>query len=78
MPMQYATTEPAADPLPGPTETPNFFAIFVISCTIKKYPGYPVFLIVSNSNSNLSINSSFIFPYLSLAPSYVIFLRKLF
>ena len=29
IPIQYATTEPAADPLPGPTVTPNSFALLV-------------------------------------------------
>ena len=36
IPIQYATTDPAAEPLPGPTLTPNSLALFVISCTIKK------------------------------------------
>ena len=73
--MQYATTDPAADPLPGPTVTPKFFASLVISWTIKKYPGYPVFLIVFNSKSILSFSSSVIFSYLLSAPAYVIFFR---
>ena len=40
---QYATTDPAADPRPGPTETPKSRATLMKSSTIKKYPGYPVF-----------------------------------
>ena len=36
IPIQYATTEPAAEPLPGPTLTPISLALFVISCTIRK------------------------------------------
>ena len=39
IPKQYATTEPAADPLPGPTDTPIFFDAEMKSWTIKKYPG---------------------------------------
>ena len=31
IPIQYATTEPAAEPLPGPTLTPSSLALFVIS-----------------------------------------------
>ena len=34
--VQYATTEPAAEPLPGPTETFIFLACAIKSCTIKK------------------------------------------
>ena len=33
---QYATTEPAAEPRPGPTETSIFLASAIKSCTIKK------------------------------------------
>ena len=31
IPVQYATTEPAADPLPGPTETFIFLACLIKS-----------------------------------------------
>ena len=33
---QYATTEPAAEPRPGPTDTPILRAAEIKSCTIKK------------------------------------------
>ena len=37
MPKQYATAEPAAEPRPGPTETPNCVrAALIKSCTIRK------------------------------------------
>ena len=37
IPKQYATAEPAADPRPGPTETPNCVrAALMKSCTIRK------------------------------------------
>ena len=39
MPTQKATADPAADPRPGPTDTPISRALEVKSCTIKKYPG---------------------------------------
>ena len=39
IPRAYATTEPAADPLPGPTDTPISLAALIKSWTIKKYPG---------------------------------------
>ena len=67
--VQYATTEPAAEPLPGPTETFILLAWAIKSWTIKKYPGYPDFSIVANSKSILSFISSLISIYLSLAPS---------
>ena len=65
---QYATTEPAADPLPGPTETSIFLASLIKSSTIKKYPGYPVFLITSNSKLSRSFIDSVISPYRFFAP----------
>ncbi len=35
--QQYATAEPAAEPRPGPTDTPNCLrAALIKSCTIKK------------------------------------------
>ena len=39
IPRAYATTEPAAEPRPGPTETPISLAALMKSWTIKKYPG---------------------------------------
>ena len=37
IPRQYATTEPAAEPRPGPTMTPSSsLAEFIKSCTIRK------------------------------------------
>ena len=36
---QYATTDPAADPRPGPTDTSIERATRIKSSTIKKYPG---------------------------------------
>ena len=36
IPIQYATAEPAAEPLPGPTETFISLAAEQKSCTIKK------------------------------------------
>ena len=55
---QYATTEPAADPRPGPTETPISLAALIKSSTIKKYPGYPVLAMTSNSKSSRSVMDS--------------------
>ena len=51
---QYATTDPAAEPLPGPTETFITLAFLIKSSTIKKYHGYPIILIISISKSILS------------------------
>ena len=39
MSKAYATSEPAPEPLPGPTETPLSLAHLINSDTIKKYPG---------------------------------------
>ena len=69
IPRQYATAEPAADPLPGPTETFISLAAEIKSWTIRKYPGYPVLDITFNSKSNLSEISLDIFGYLFFAPS---------
>ncbi len=71
MPRQYATADPAADPRPGPTETPIFLAVLVKSCTMRKYPGYPELLITCNSKFNLSSITGLTVPYRSLAPSKV-------
>ena len=36
MSKQYATADPAADPRPGPTDTPILRAAAMKSCTIRK------------------------------------------
>ena len=43
---QYATAEPAADPRPGPIETPILRPAAIKSCTIRKYPGKPIVFIM--------------------------------
>ena len=78
IPVQYATADPAADPRPGPTETPMSRACRVKSWTIRKYPGYPVFSMVASSNSIRSFISSVSSSYRILAPSKVRCLRYLF
>ncbi|MBA7587429.1 hypothetical protein ES708_29458 [subsurface metagenome] len=67
--FEYATTDPAADPRPGPTTTSISRAAFKKSWTIRKYPGYPIFFITESSKSILSLISSVNSSYLSLAPS---------
>ncbi len=47
----YATKLPAAEPLPGPTGIPLFFAKWMKSATIKKYPEYPMDLMIVSSSS---------------------------
>ena len=49
MPSAYATMLPAALPRPGPTGTPRRFAASIKSCTIRKYPAYPMVRITSIS-----------------------------
>ena len=71
IPKQQATTEPAADPLPGPTITPSsFLAVLMKSCTIKKQPGKPIVFMICSSNlirsSTSSVKGS---PYNFFAPS---------
>ena len=55
IPVAYAISEPAPEPLPGPTGTELCFAQFTKSATIKKYPSYPISKITFNSKSNLSL-----------------------
>ena len=54
IPSAYATRLPAAEPLPGPTGMFLFFAKFIKSPTIRKYPEKPIALITFSSFSNLS------------------------
>ena len=49
IPSDHATTEPAADPLPGPIGIPLCFAAEIISATMQKYPGKPICSITSSS-----------------------------
>ena len=49
IPVVYATIEPAADPLPGPTGIRLVFAYLTKSIVIKKYPAKPIFFITLNS-----------------------------
>ena len=58
MPRQYATTDPAADPRPGPTITPNSSrAELMKSCTMRKYPGNPIVFMICSSNFTRSCTS---------------------
>ena len=77
MPRQYATTDPAAEPRPGPTSTPSSLrAALMKSCTMRKYPGKPIVFMMWSSNFTLSATSSGIgSPYRRLAPSYASFAR---
>jgi hypothetical protein len=61
---QNATADPAADPLPGPTETPISLAARRKSWTIRKYPGKPILAIISNSKSSLLVCSFVNVPHL--------------
>ena len=72
---QYATADPAAEPLPGPTETPISLAARRKSWTIRKYPGNPILAIISSSKSRRSVCSFVSVPHLSFAPLYVRNLR---
>ena len=49
-----ATSDPAPDPLPGPTGMSLFFAHRIKSETIKKYPSYFILMIIFNSLKSLS------------------------
>ena len=49
---EYATSEPAPEPRPGPTGQPLFFAQLMKSCTIRKYPGNCILMMMSSSKSS--------------------------
>ena len=44
-----ATSEPAPEPRPGPTGTPLDFDHLMKSATMRKYPGKPIWIIVSSA-----------------------------
>ena len=69
IPIQYATTEPAAEPRPGPTTTPIFLDEIIISDTIKKYPANPILRMTPSSNLSLSSSSGENIVYRAFAPS---------
>ncbi len=58
MPMAYATIEPAAEPRPGPTAMPLFLAHMMKSATTRKYPGKPIWMMMSISYSACFCRSS--------------------
>src|SRR6185437_1359006 len=66
---EYDTTEPAADPRPGPTAIPLSFAQLTKSATTRKYVSYFFFVIIDNSYSTRSLISVVISPYRIFAPS---------
>ncbi|MPN32417.1 hypothetical protein SDC9_179895 [bioreactor metagenome] len=45
----YATSDPAADPLPGPMGIPRSFASCMIPDTIRKYPANPIVRMTDSS-----------------------------
>ena len=51
MPSEYATSEPAPEPRPGPTGMPLLLAQLMKSATIRKYPEKPIFAMVFSSRS---------------------------
>ena len=55
---QYATIEPAAEPLPGPTVIPFSRAYLMKSHTIRKYSTNPMLLITSSSLFSLESSKS--------------------
>ncbi len=62
MPIAYATSEPAAEPRPGPTAMPCPFAHMMKSATTRKYAGNPICTMVSISYSaSLRCSSSYPF-----------------
>ena len=56
----YATTEPAAEPLPGPTGISCVFAKWMKSQVIKKYAENPIFSIIPSSYFTRSLSSGVI------------------
>ena len=77
MPKQYATTDPAAEPRPGPTITPSSSrAELIKSWTIRKYPGNPMVFMICSSKRILSSTSLVSgMGYSFAAPSYASFAR---
>ncbi len=69
MPNVYDTSDPTADPRPGPTSMPCDFDMLIKSHTIKKYPEKLSFLIISNSYSNRCFNSGVMCSYRFFNPS---------
>src|SRR3989304_1576083 len=63
-----AHENPAADPLPGPTEIPLFLAQLTKSATIRKYASYPFLIITESSVATLSLISAVIVSYLLFSP----------
>ncbi len=58
MPIAYATSEPAAEPRPGPTAMPWLLAHMMKSATTRKYAGNPIWMMVSISYSASFLCSS--------------------
>ena len=54
----YETTEPAAEPRPGPTRIPCSRAKRIRSHTIRKYPANPIFVMTASSWSTRSTTSA--------------------
>ncbi len=73
---RYATNEPAADPLPGPTIILLDLAQLTKSQTTKKYSKNPIFSITESSySSRFLISGSTFAPYLFMSPASQSFLR---
>ncbi len=58
IPSAYATSDPAAEPRPGPTRMPTFLAWRTRSATTRKYAGNPFCAMTSSSNSARAVYSS--------------------
>ena len=69
---QYATIEPAAEPLPGPTVIPFSRAYLIKSHTIRKYSTNPMLFITSSSLLSLENKISAFGPETVSSP-YLVF-----
>src|SRR3989344_6207381 len=73
---RYATSEPAADPLPGPTIILLDLAQLTKSQTTKKYSKKPILSMTESSYSSRFLISGSVFaPYLFISPASQNFLR---